>query len=102
MVLKIEEVIEAKYFTIPFDKLVQKNPNLAIYAISINPVRFDLGNPEVLSKINQSLYETVLDIKIKVPENYLIPTLGIRYAYCEAIISRVFSSLPIINRYPVA
>ena len=97
MFLDIEDVIEAKYFTIPFDELVKRKPELAIYAISINPVRFDLGNPVVLSKVNQCLYETVLNIKIEVPPSHLIPTLGIRYAYCEAVTSRISSSKPIIE-----
>ncbi|MHA1200698.1 MAG: RlmF-related methyltransferase [Candidatus Heimdallarchaeaceae archaeon] len=97
MAQNIEEEIEAKYFTIPFDELLENNPELAAYAISINPVRFDLGNSEVLSKVNQCLYKTVLDIDISVPENHLIPTLGIRYVYCDAVISRIDSTYPLIE-----
>ncbi|MCE7743398.1 MAG: RlmF-related methyltransferase [Candidatus Heimdallarchaeota archaeon] len=97
MVQDIEEELEAKYFTIPFEELVEKNPELAIYAISINPVKFDLGNPEVLSSVNQCLFKTVLDIDISVPEGHLIPTLGIRYAYCQAVTSRIKSSFPCVE-----
>jgi len=97
MGLVIEEEIEVKYFTIPFDKLVSKNPQLAIYTASVNPVKFDLGNPEVLSKVNHALFKTVLDIDISVPKNHLIPTLGIRYAYCDVVATRSKSSLPFIE-----
>ncbi len=97
MVQDIEEIIEAKYFTIPFDELVEKNPELAIYALSVNPIKFDLGSSEVLSKVNQCLYKTVLDIYISVPQDHLIPTLGIRYAYCQATTSRIYSKYPCIE-----
>ena len=97
MVINIKEEIDAKYFTIPFDELVEKNPELAIYALSVNPVKFDLGNPEVLSKVNQYLYKTVLGLDLTVPKEYLIPTLGIRYAYCNAVVERINSPYPCLE-----
>ncbi len=97
MVLEIEREIDAKYFTIPFDELVEENPELAIFLTSIKPAKFDLGNTDVLSKVNKCLFKSVLGLNISVPEKYLIPTLGIRYAYCDTIVSYVNSNLPFIE-----
>ncbi len=97
MIINISEEIDAKYFTIPFDELVEKNPELAIYALSVNPAKFDLGKPEVLSKINQCLFKTVLGLDLTVPKEYLIPTLGIRYAYCNAVVLRIKSPYPCLE-----
>ena len=95
--MKPESVIEAKYFTKPFSELTNKYPILKSYLISINPPKFDLGNPKILSLINKYLYKEVVNLEVSVPQNYLIPSLGIRYAYCEYIVSTIKTNYPLIE-----
>lgn len=97
MKLRPVEIIEAKYFTIPFSQLLEKYPSLNSLLLSINPPKFDLGDPNVLSLLNRSLYKEVVNLEISVPQKHLIPSLGIRYAYCEYMISLMKTNHPLIE-----
>ena len=97
MKLEPAEIIEAKYFTLPFSKLLEKYSFLNSLLISVNPPKFDLGNPYVLSLLNKYLYKEVVGLKISIPQNYLIPSLGVRYAYCEYMNSLLKSNYPLIE-----
>jgi len=91
------QIIEAKFYSLPFKELVKNYPELNAFAVSINPLKFDLGNPEVLSRINQILYKEVLDLNLEVSPSHLIPSLGIRHAYCDFISSILKSDNPMIE-----
>ena len=93
----IHKEYEAKYFTLPFSKLVEKYPDLNSFLISENPPKFDLGNPKVLSILNKYLFKEVLQIDLDVPEGHLIPALGIRHVYCEIVNSLPQPQDPLIE-----
>ncbi len=91
------EIIEAKYFTLPFSLLLEKYPLLNSLLISVDPPKFDLGDPYVLSLLNKYLYKEVVGLDISIPQNHLIPSLGIRYAYCEYMNSLLKSNYHLIE-----
>ena len=93
----IPEIYEAKYFTLPFKTLLKKHPDLAVFLISENPPKFDLGDPKVLSLLNKYLFKEVLNLDLDVPEGHLIPALGIRHVYCEIINSLPQPQNPLIE-----
>ena len=93
----ITEIFNAKYFTLPFKTLLKKNPDLSSFLISENPPKFDLGNPKVLSLLNKYLFKDVLQLDLNVPEDHLIPALGIRHVYCDIINSLTQSQDPLIE-----
>jgi 23S rRNA A1618 N6-methylase RlmF len=95
--LKPAEIIDAKYFTTPFSQLLEKYPFLNSLLISVDPPKFDLGDPYVLSFLNKYLYKEVVGLEISIPKNNLIPSLGIRYAYCEYMNSLLKSNYPLIE-----
>ena len=95
--LEPSEIIEAKYFTIPFSQLLEKYPSLNSLLLSVNPPKFDLGDSNVLSQLNRYLFKEVVNLEITVPQKNLIPSLGIRYAYCEYIISLMKTNYPLIE-----
>jgi len=97
MELEPSHILEAKYYSLPFSSLVEKYPILNAFLISVDPPKFDLGNPKVLSMINKYLFKEVVDLDIRVPEDFLIPSLGIRHAYCDFIADRIKSNKPIIE-----
>ena len=85
MTIKIDKTVEAKHFTKPFVELLNNFPSLDKHLISQNPPKFDLGDSNVLSLLNGCLFQDMLELKIDVPEKYLIPALGIRYSYCDIV-----------------
>ena len=97
MELKPTYILEAKYFSLPFSSLVEEYPILNAFLISVDPPKFDLGDPRVLSLLNKYLFKEVVDLDINVPEDFLIPSLGIRHAYSDFIASRMKSNKPIIE-----
>ena len=97
MELKPTYILEAKYFSLPFSSLVEEYPILNAFLISVDPPKFDLGDPRVLSLLNKYLFKEVVDLDINVPEDFLIPSLGIRHAYSDFIANRIKSNKPIIE-----
>ncbi len=97
MNIKPNQTIYAKYFSIPFSTLIERFPHLASLLISVKPHKFDLGDPNILSTVNKYLFKAVLNLDISVPQNFLIPSLGIRHAYCDSIAQRITNNLPILE-----
>jgi len=78
-------IIEAKHYGKKFADLLENFPELNAFLISVNPPKFDLGDPKVLSLLNQYLYKDIFKLEVSVPEGFLIPALGIRHVYCDII-----------------
>lgn len=97
MEIEPRKFIEAKYFSLPFKELVEKYPDLNAFLISVDPPKFNLGDPFILSRINTILFKEVLDLEIKVPEDYLIPSVGVRHAFCDYVVSQLNSNEPILE-----
>ncbi|NPD90110.1 MAG: RlmF-related methyltransferase [Asgard group archaeon] len=97
MEIEPKKFIDAKYFSLPFKELVEKYPDLNAFLISTNPHKFNLGNSFVLSRINTVLFKEVLDLEIRVPEDYLIPSTGVRYAFCDYVVSQLKSNKTILE-----
>ncbi len=95
MLKKPLKVIDAKYYGIKFEDLLAIYPNLKDLLMSENN-QLDLGNPHVLSTLNEYLFRHLLELKIVVPTNYLIPAMSLRLAYIEGI-KQFFNHLPIIE-----
>jgi len=89
MQIKINEIVEIKYFTKPFKNLLTSHPELKPFIISNNPPKFDLGDPNFLSELNRCLFLDITRLHIQVPSGYLIPSFGLRYAYCDIIMREV-------------
>ncbi len=87
MPVTISRTIDAKPFTIPFRELIKKYPSLNAFLVSSNPPKFDLGDTSVLSLVNKHLFHALLGLEIVVPPNNLIPTIGLRHAYCSSVLS---------------
>ncbi len=92
-----QKIIDAKFFALPFKELVEKYPDLNAFLISVDPPKFNLGDPFVLSRINSILFKEVLDLEIRVPEDFLIPSVGVRYAFCDHVVSQLKSNEAIIE-----
>ncbi len=90
-------IIEAKYYGKKFSDLLKKFPELNEFLISKDPPKFDLGDPRILSLLNQYLYKDILQLKVTVPEGYLIPALGIRHVYCDIIDDITESEEPLVE-----
>ncbi len=97
--MKFEDrsIIEAKYYGKKFSDLLEKFPELNGFLISTNPPKFDLGDPRILSLLNQYLYRDILQLEVSVPEGFLIPALGIRHVYSDIIDSITESEFPLIE-----
>ena len=95
--MKICKEVDAKHYTIPFKELIENHPVLNSLLISVSPPKFNLGDPLTLSQVNKCLYKEMLNLEISVPDNYLIPSLGIRYAYCDVINSLIQTNKPVIE-----
>ena len=92
-----QKTIDAKYFSLPFKELVEKYPELNAFLISAIPPKFNLGDPFILSRINTILFKEVLDLEIRLPEDYLIPSVGVRHAFCDYVVSQLNSNETIIE-----
>jgi 23S rRNA A1618 N6-methylase RlmF len=90
-------IIEAKYYGKKFADLLENFPELNAFLISVNPPKFDLGDPKVLSLLNQYLYKDIFQLEVSVPEGFLIPALGIRHVYCDIVDSIKKSEDPLVE-----
>ncbi len=97
MKFEVHSTIEAKYYGKKFSDLLEIFPELNEFLISTNPPKFDLGDPNILSLLNQHLYKDILQLEVSVPQGFLIPALGIRHAYCDIIDSITESEDPLIE-----
>jgi methylase of polypeptide subunit release factors len=97
MEIEPHNFIDAKYFSLPFKELVEKYPDLNAFLISVDPPKFNLGDPFVLSRINTILFKEVLDLEIRVPKDFLIPSVGVRHAFCDHVVSLLESNETIIE-----
>ncbi|GAG86825.1 unnamed protein product, partial [marine sediment metagenome] len=97
MEIEPRKFIDAKYFSLPFKGLVEKYPDLNAFLISVDPPKFNLGDPFILSRINTILFKEVLDLEIKVPKDYLIPSVGVRHAFCDYVVSQLNSNERVIE-----
>jgi len=97
MTFKIFKTINAKHYGKKFSDLLENFPELNVFLISVNPPKFDLGDPKILSLLNQYLYKDLLQLDVSVPEGFLIPALGIRYAYCDIIDEITDSEEPLVE-----
>ena len=92
MTVTISRTIDAKPFTIPFRELIKKYPSLNAFLVSSNPPKFDLGDTSVLSIVNKHLFHALLGLDISVPPSNLIPTIGLRHAYCSSVLSTTLTT----------
>jgi 23S rRNA A1618 N6-methylase RlmF len=97
MDIEPKKIIEAKYFTLPFKDLVERYPDLNAFLTSVDPPKFNLGDPFVLSRINTILFREILDLEIRVPEDFLIPSVGVRHAFCDYVVSQLKSDKVILE-----
>lgn len=97
MEIEPQKVIDAKNFSLPFKELVDKYPDLNAFLISVDPPKFNLSDPFILSRINTILFKEILHLEIRVPEDYLIPSLGIRHAFCDYIVSQLKTDKTIVE-----
>ncbi|MHA1408222.1 MAG: RlmF-related methyltransferase [Candidatus Heimdallarchaeaceae archaeon] len=97
MKIEVDEVVEVKYFTKPFVKLLSKYPELSSLLYSTYPPKFDLGDPMVLSTLNRYFFLDILGLDITVPQGHLIPSFGLRYAYCDIVMREIHNNKRLVE-----
>ena len=85
-------IIEAKNFSLPIDKIVEKCPEINNWVDEKNKI--DLGNYQALYFYNKCLFKILDNIELDLdihnkPEVNLIPTAGLRRAIVDIIFSTI-------------